>query len=364
MQEYIPFFQGEKRSIAEKLAKYFEYSGLESKIHYDEKNDVYILSVPAHKEKEAKKHYQAFYFVERDRIDKKETDNAGLEDINEGDIANDTLFEDSYSKRIGEEIAASNMDDINSDSDDDSTPIDKGDNSDNDCGLASASYNDIVDNTLSNVDADSTLDDSLVHSPLDDKLDEDALDPPSSSFKSLLSESGTYVMKTEKYNDYTGTFYIFLLLGFAGIIFVILNIVGLINFLNGFFPNLIMGSLFLFFIYEAISSGKKANNLKLEIEEENKLTDKINEWLHSTITEDFLESISDSNLSEELDYLKKTETIRDMLISEFGDQNRDYLDRIIEEFYTETFDASTIYTEEAMTVDTSTDSVNGSDNDI
>ena len=45
MQEYIPFFQGEKRIIAEKLANFFEYSDLESKIHYDQENDVYVLSI-------------------------------------------------------------------------------------------------------------------------------------------------------------------------------------------------------------------------------------------------------------------------------------------------------------------------------
>ena len=37
MQEFMPFFQAERRSIAEKLANYFNSSGLETKIYFDEK---------------------------------------------------------------------------------------------------------------------------------------------------------------------------------------------------------------------------------------------------------------------------------------------------------------------------------------
>ena len=99
-----------------------------------------------------------------------------------------------------------------------------------------------------------------------------------------------------------------------------------------------MGALFLFFIYVGISTGIKAKNLKYEIEEEKQLTDKINQWLSKNVTDEFLKSISNEDLSEELDYIKKAETIRDMLINEFGDTNHDYLDRLIEDFYSKNFD--------------------------
>ena len=36
-------------------------------------------------------------------------------------------------------------------------------------------------------------------------------------------------MKSEKYKDYMGTLYMFLILGLAGIIFVILNIIGVLK---------------------------------------------------------------------------------------------------------------------------------------
>jgi hypothetical protein len=36
--------------------------------------------------------------------------------------------------------------------------------------------------------------------------------------------------------------------------------------------------------------------------------------------------------------MKQTDTIRDMLLAEFGEQNHDYLDRLIEEYYNQVFD--------------------------
>ncbi|NLP17279.1 MAG: hypothetical protein GX379_09640 [Clostridiales bacterium] len=300
MQEYIPFFQAEKRSIAEKLAKYFEYSCLETKIHYDEEKDVYILSVPSDKEKEAKKYYQAFYFVERERIEKEEKSN-------DNDPIEKSSDEDDISS-VEEEVAATEVNSTDTDNGDDTSPV--------------------TDEVSEN------------NSSTDEEMDE-ILDEEQSSSKSLLrssGNSGSYVMKSEKYKDYNGTQFTFIFLGIAGLIFVALNVIEVITFLNGLFPNFVMGALFIFFIIVGISTGKKAKQLKLEIDEENQLTDKINDWLQTTVTEEFLASISNSELSDELDYIKKTEKIREMLISEFGEQNTDYLDRLIEEYYTNTFE--------------------------
>ncbi len=296
MQHFIPFFQGEKRSIAERLAKYFEYSGLESKIQYDEEEDIYIVSVPADKEKEAKKYYQAFYFVERERADKGEND---LDTLSSASDSNEDTTPNNDEQSLEEINLPDLEDDVNKDNDEDEEK-----------------------------DEDKDKDKSAVES-LDD-IDSNLKD---SSIRSLMSGQSTYVMKSEKYKDYTGTQYIFIILGLAGILFVIINILGILTFINGLFSNIIMGALFLFFVFVGISTGKKAKQLKPEIDEENQLTDKIKEWLHNTVTEEFLTSISDITISEELDYIKKTDIIRDMINSEFGEQNPDYLYRLIDEYF-------------------------------
>ena len=295
MQEYSPFFQGEKRSVTEKLAKFFEQSDLESKIHFDEEKLVYILSVPTDKEKEAKKLYQAFYFAERERIENMENDESNsdsLEEYDQSNVINGNLFDEDISEEVKEEIA-----------------------------LSESSSSDIPSS----------------ENP-EDSLDTQDTEETPDSTTSLFSGSGSYVMKSEKYNDYRGTFFIFLFMGIAGLIFVILNITEVLTLLYGIFPNTIMGALFLFFIYVGISTGIKAKQLRYEIEEENQLTEKINSWLSKNITKEFLSSISNKDISVELDYIKKAETIRDMLLKEFGDLNPDYLDRLIEEYYSENFD--------------------------
>lgn len=344
MKEYIPFFQADKRSIADKLAKYYESIGIETKINYDEAKEQYILSVPSKNEKEVRRLYQEFYFAERDRIKKKQMDNESLNEFDENNILSDTLdkleknsvpSDDSYEleessapsntpndetsiEMACDEIALGNMDNAATDTDDDTIPNNEG----------ITHY-------------DTNADDKTVEN--DEDFEDD--DNPSSLTKSLLSGSSSYVMKSEKYKDYISTKSVFLLLGIAGIVFVILNVLEVLTLFYGLFPNLIMGALFLFFIFEGISTGKKARILKQEILEEDQMTDKITEWLQTTVTDKFLSSITNTELSKELDYIKKTETIRDMLVAEFGEQDQDYLDRLIEDFYSETFDKNKTYTE-------------------
>lgn len=336
MQEYIPFFQGEKRSITERLAKYFEYSGLETSIHYDDKEDIYILSIPADKEKEAKRHYQAFYFVERERIEKETKDNDSLGQIDENKFNTGVLLNDPESDNPEEEIALANMDD-------NGKPYGKSSYEESDHKSSKVQDDSSQGGEAQDYNREDIIQDG---NTLDANYQEKSgYDEIPSTVESLVSNSGTYVMKSEQYKDYNGTISTFLLLGVAGIIFVILNVLGVLTFLNGVFPNLIMGALFLYFIYVAISTRIKAKQLKSELDEENKLTDKINQWLNNNITEDYLASISNPDLLDELDYINKTETIRDMLVSEFGHINRDYLESLIEDFYTKNFDSSKVYTE-------------------
>lgn len=350
MQEYIPFFQAEKRSIAEKLAKYFNYSGLETKIHFDEEKDSYILSVPSEKEKEAKKHYQAFYFVERDRIEMELTNEETLENYDESNILSETSLEEMQS--INEEIASSNEESTNAPMEADTNDANyelseeatDSDTSFVDENTEASQYTARKNDDISSIEAVSDVSDKTDDAD-DNNTPTDILEDEKSAMKRLMASSGSYVMKSEKYKDYKSTQYVFLLLGVAGIVFVILNFLEILSVLNGLFPNIIMGALFICFIFIGISTGKKAKQLRLEIDEETQLTEKINEWLRTTVTDEFLASIKNTELSDELDYIQKTDTIREMLIKDFGDQDRDYLDRLIEEFYTEAFDKSNEYIE-------------------
>lgn len=334
MEKYVPFFQGEKRSITERLAAYFEQHGIDSKINYDEEKEAYILSVPADKENEAKKRYQDFYFSELERVEMERKNNPDSYDLTD-------LLTDEATNYVYPNIATMGTSSDDAENSFDDTANDEA----SDPGEVTYDTYEYDNDPAYAVTAETEEDTETVSGDSQDENQDEGEDDEKATVRRLMSGSGNYVFKSEKYKDYTGTVYIFLILGIAGIIFVILNVTKVLTLLQGFFPNLVMGALFLFFIFEAIAIGKKAKKLKAEIEEENKLTDKINEWLRNTVTKEFLTSISNDQLSEELDYIKKAETIRDMLIKEFGEQNHDYLDRLIEEYYSKTFDASDNYTE-------------------
>lgn len=383
MQDFIPFFQGEKRIITERLADYFDQHGLNTKINYDEAMDAYILSIPADKEKEAKKYYQEFYFKEWDRVEKEEKNKLFSNETYETNIPEITPSDEIlsagklYSDRVYYAETAEHGDDaqnIGEEEHNGDIQIESSYGTENYAELNRNNHYAYSDNTdsdsehtgtLSNknntdkdyaeqIDTDAKSDyiepaEFIENSHNGDnnnkagktdnkKIDGANIDDEKNTLKSLLSGSSTYEFKSEKYKNYTESAYVFLAVGIGGIIFTVLNIVNVLHIFNGFFPIFMSVILFAVFIYIGLISFKKAKRLKKEADEENRLTEKINEWLKNTITREFLDSLGNNEASEELDYIRKVDTIRSMLIKEFGDINPDYLDRLIDEYYNKNFD--------------------------
>ena len=152
-----------------------------------------------------------------------------------------------------------------------------------------------------------------------------------------VSQDSVYVMKTEIYNDYMATVNTFLFFGIGGLVFVLLNIMGPLDLLKGPLSNIVMGGLFVFFIFVGLNTAQKAKKIKPEIKEENQLTEQINNWLKKNITQDYLNNFNISDKShhnyDEVTYFKQTEAIKKDITKEFGKQNPAYLDRIIEDYY-------------------------------
>jgi len=299
--ELIPFFQSEDKKIADKLSNFFQYSNLKSGVIYDEENDCYIVTIDPKKQLEAKKLYQAFYFVERERILKGESDSLEHE---ESELDDTTDEEQSVVPEEAETLSDDESSVVIIEEDDEDMSEEESNLTDNDKNEAIASKESDNSSGKSSEQADDT----------------------------------TYVMKSERYNDLTGTVWLFMIFGIAGLIFVLLNVIGVISLFGNWLPNVILTVLFLFFIAVAISTNKRAKKLKAEIAAEEELTKKINEWLASNVTEEFLKEISDENATTEVNYLKQVAAIKDMLTKEFGQQNPAYLDRLIDEYYTGKFD--------------------------
>lgn len=317
---FMPFFQSEEKSVSEKLMKYFEYSGLNSQVEFDEENEVYVLFVPEKQHKQAKKLYQAFYFVERERLEREALEkSASPADRDKDETSKDT--KNPYDTEQNEGLLS-----------------EEGEEKPN------VSYSSDPDGSVSDgVDSD----DTEINSDISDQEPIDELQYSSSTQATDIEEdeaddnpyeSATYVMKADQFKDYNATVWVFLLAGIAGLIVVFLNIAGVLNLFSGLLPNTVMGALFVVFIYIGLSSNKKAKQIQAEIEDENKLTENINKWLKENVTDEFLASNQNDTISKELNYIKTTEIIRNKLIENFGKQNPAYLDRLIEEFYSATFD--------------------------
>lgn len=300
----VPFFQSDDKKIADKLASFFQYSNMPASVTFDEENELYLVNIPPKAEKEARKLYQAFYFVERENLangiydeDNQEGDN-NTEEAESSENAPSETDQTEESSTDGLEIELYDEDFKKDESDEvKTTPNDQ--------------------------------DEQAVIVKISDESDTDS-EPE--------EDTRAYVMKAEKYKDLTGTVWIFLVFGIAGLIFVLLNVFGIMSVLNGWLPNTIMGALFLFFLYIGISTNQRAKKLRSEIDEENALTEKINAWFKEHFTEEFVSSLYNNTISEELNYIKLTEIVKEMLLKEFGPQNQAYLDRLIEDYYNDNFD--------------------------
>jgi len=280
---YVPLVQTEDEKIADKLKRYLEYSDLKSEISFDEENEMYVVSVDRKAEKQAKKLYKAFYYVEQENLL-----HSVMEDLSKKKAvtSSETSGEDAAEEGTEEE------------------PLEEMDDT-------------IYEQTDSSNDED-----------YEAEITEDEM----TGIRSKENNSA-YIMKADQYKDLASTVWIFLFFGIVGLIVVVLNIVGVLSFFNGWLPNAVLSLMFLFFLYVALSTNQKAKKIQSEIEAENELTKVINEWLQVNVTESFLTSLHNDTISEELNYIKMTDIVKEKLIGEFGTQNLAYLDRLIEEHY-------------------------------
>lgn len=294
----LSFFQAEQKEIAEKLIHYFEHSDLNAKLEFNEEKEVYEVLIAPEMQKQAKKLYQAFYLIESEKYERRSSDEEFDEDS-----------EDSLDENEEESVTST----------------------DEQLLSVSEEEEDFEEDSSEDADLDPVISEEDDFKKMDELL-------ANSKESALRREASAYIMKADQYKDLNSTVIIFTLFGVVGLVFTLLNIAGVIKLFDSWLFNLLASALFLYFTYVGLSTYKKAKEVKAEIEEENKLTEQINEWLTTNITEDFLSSHQDDNMSAELNYIKITEIIREMLLEEFGEQNHSYLDQLIEEYYTNNFD--------------------------
>lgn len=177
-------------------------------------------------------------------------------------------------------------------------------------------------------------------SELDNEEDSYENDNNNSSLNDLRDNSKAtplYVKKAEKFKDLRSSGYTFIGVGIAGFVFLILNILGIFSFYQGF-SQIVIGIVFAIFIVIGISTLRSSNQVKGQIDDENNLTDAINSWLQKTITQELLNTVTDPEEADEINYFKQTEYVKNAILEEFSkDLDDSYVDLLVEEFFNNYF---------------------------
>ena len=147
------------------------------------------------------------------------------------------------------------------------------------------------------------------------------------------ASAGVYVKKEERYNDYKSSGSMFLGFGIVGLVFVVLNLTGVLKLLTASFSLIVMCAMFIAFIVIGILSYKKAGTIKEEAAQETQVIKDLTRWLENAVTREELEACEEEADGAELVYLKKIELLKSTLANAFPEIDDSFMDQFIEEFY-------------------------------
>ena len=155
---------------------------------------------------------------------------------------------------------------------------------------------------------------------------------------------GRYVNNQEKAEENRTSAYTLLLVGGIGFILVVLFF---FDFLpihrlagNKYMISGVMGTLFLLFFVMGVVSMRNAKIFAKSADKENNLTLQIKKWCLQNITKDEIDKnlIFSADTSEELKYFSRFEKVKTIIKSQFMNLDEAYLDRLIDEIYSEIFE--------------------------
>ena len=151
-----------------------------------------------------------------------------------------------------------------------------------------------------------------------------------------------YVNNEEKAEDNRTSGYTLLTVGGIGFIAVVLIFFDVINVAalqsNKYMITGVMGVLFLLFIIMGAISMRNSKIFKKKAGKENNLTIEIKKWCTSNLKEEEIDSLLDlSGEQEELKYFQRFDYVKKAIQKQFVNLDEAYLDRLVEEGYTEIF---------------------------
>ena len=141
-----------------------------------------------------------------------------------------------------------------------------------------------------------------------------------------------FITKEAAFKEQRSSAIMFFVFSIAGLLFVGLNIAGIIQFINGILSYTVMSGLFLGFLFLGFYSLRKSKEFAAGIDTEKELMTKMNAYLDE-IDISSIDEASWSELSEEVLFFKRNSKLKDLLLAQFGNIDDDFLDYVIEEYY-------------------------------
>ena len=159
-----------------------------------------------------------------------------------------------------------------------------------------------------------------------------------------LSGSAVYENASQKAESFRSGAWMLILVGAAGLILLALAIAGFLpvrlSGFSGVLSGLVMGVLFLAFLFSGISSLKTSRQLEGKAKKEAGLREELLAWCREhLLAEEIDASIEELPESEEERYFKRTERIHSLIVRNFENLDEGWLESFVDEIYTEYFDA-------------------------
>ena len=314
--EYSKLGTLEKKEVAEKLIKYLEYSNIISHYEYEENELGYVVYVRDDDMKKAKKSFNAFYLVELEQLESKDAkaqvDGLSMDDHSKSDTDANFIHdqEDTSYFDVNEEIPSI----------DDMTSID-----------TTEEGNDIISTS------DMNLEDSN-YSDYDGITEEEVeLLKSKSQITKMIYDGGAYEKKSDKLKDLKSTAVTFFFFSFVGLIMTGLNILGIMNFIGGFLQYCLLTAMTVGFFIVGINSIQRAKKVAIEATKEAEDIKAITDWMNLYVTEETINELKQSSLSDEANFIQIMDGIKRLIIKEFGEIDEAFLDYIAEEYYNSKF---------------------------
>lgn len=168
---------------------------------------------------------------------------------------------------------------------------------------------------------------------LEKQLEELQDEEANQMFSDLRTETSTvYVKKKDKYNDLKFSGISFIVFGILGCGLLVFNVTGVLHIFNTF-SSLIMALVFVIFLGVGIASLMRAGKLKSIVTEEERVTNEALDWIEKNITDEYIASLVNEELSEEDNYFQVHDALCEKLSNQFAYLNKDYIEQLMDDRY-------------------------------